>query len=215
LCKKREINVKFGLDLVEVRPDKKEAVFKRVIAQGDKKLGDIEVEKYDFLHVTPPQGPHQFIRESGLGNAAGWVDVNQGTLQHVRHPNVFGLGDCTSVPTPKTAAGVGTQFIALRQNVEAFLNGRPTQAVYDGYTSCPIPIGGSKLLLAEFDYSGQPLPTFGIDPSKARYSYYFLKAHILPDVYWRLVQGRYRSPAVIRRTVVPIVNKMNKFFRRQ
>ena len=43
----------------------------------------------------------------GLVNEAGFVDVNKGTLQHTKYDNIFAIGDCSSLPTSKTAAAVG------------------------------------------------------------------------------------------------------------
>ena len=40
-------------------------------------------------------------------NAAGYVNVNKETLQHMNYKNVFGIGDCTNIPVAKTAAAVG------------------------------------------------------------------------------------------------------------
>jgi sulfide:quinone oxidoreductase len=42
-----------------------------------------------------------------VADAGGWVDVDKETLQHKKYPNVFGIGDCTNLPTSKTAAAVG------------------------------------------------------------------------------------------------------------
>lgn len=39
---------------------------------------------------------------------------------------------------------------------------------YDGYTSCPLVTGYGKLVLAEFDFHGQPLETFPFDQSKVQ-----------------------------------------------
>ena len=47
------------------------------------------------------------IRASPLVNADGWVDVSKQTLQHNMYPNVFAIGDCSSLPTSKTAAAAG------------------------------------------------------------------------------------------------------------
>ena len=47
------------------------------------------------------------LNAPGLTDAAGFVDVDGKTLQHVRYNNVFSLGDCSNVPTSKTAAAVG------------------------------------------------------------------------------------------------------------
>lgn len=54
-------------------------------------------------HVTPPMGPLEFIKRSPLADAAGWVDVSASSLQHVKFPNVFSLGDCSSLPTSKVS----------------------------------------------------------------------------------------------------------------
>lgn len=63
--------------------------------------------QYDFLHVTPPMSSIDVVRESPLVDSAGFVDVNKNTLQHVKYPNVFAIGDCTNAPTSKTAAAAG------------------------------------------------------------------------------------------------------------
>jgi len=55
---------------------------------------------------VPRFNPPKFIRESGLGDAAGYVDVDKYTLQHKKHKNIWSLGDCSSLPNSKTAAAV-------------------------------------------------------------------------------------------------------------
>ena len=61
------------------------------------------------------------------------------TLQHTRCSNVFGIGDCANVPTSKTAAAAAAQFLVVRDNLDALMaGGRPDEARYDGYTSCPL-----------------------------------------------------------------------------
>lgn len=60
-----------------------------------------------MLHVTPPMSSPDVLKTSPVADAAGWVDVDKETLQHKRYPNVFGIGDCTNLPTSKTAAAVG------------------------------------------------------------------------------------------------------------
>ena len=66
-----------------------------------------DIFQYDFLHATPPQAPLEVVRTSPLVNEGGWVDVNKETLQHNKYSNIFALGDCTSLPTSKTAAAAG------------------------------------------------------------------------------------------------------------
>jgi eukaryotic sulfide quinone oxidoreductase len=60
-------------------------------------------------------------------------------MQHTQYENVFGIGDCTNVPTSKTAAAAAAQFLVLRDNLDALMDtGRVGAAAYDGYTSCPL-----------------------------------------------------------------------------
>ena len=56
---------------------------------------------------------HDYIKESGLADEAGYLDVNKFTLRHNKHHNVWGLGDCTNTPNSKTAAAVFSQTETL------------------------------------------------------------------------------------------------------
>lgn len=64
-----------------------------------------------MLHVAPPMSAPAVLRANKqLVNEAGYVEVDKLTLQHVRFPNIFGIGDCTNLPTSKTAAAVGKRI---------------------------------------------------------------------------------------------------------
>ncbi len=61
-----------------------------------------------MLHVTPPMSAPDLLKANKkLTNDAGYLEVDKSTLQHVRFPNIFGIGDCTNLPTSKTAAAIG------------------------------------------------------------------------------------------------------------
>lgn len=182
----RAIQTHFGRDLVAVRPKSREAVFR------DPK-GDELVLRYDLLHVTPPQSAPDFVKRSPLAQPGplGWVDVDKHTLQHVRYPNVFSLGDASSLPCSKTGAAIRKQAPVLVDNLLALRAGRPLAARYDGYASCPLVTGYGKVILAEFGYDGVIMETFPFDQAKERYSMYALKAHALPNLYWHgMLRGR-------------------------
>ena len=123
--------------------------------------------EFDFLHVTPTMAPPKYISESGIGNAGGYVDVDQGTLRHTSYPNVWSIGDSSSLPTSKTAAAITGQTPVLVENLLLALEGKEPSATYDGYTSCPLTTEYGKVLLAEFLYGLKPQETFngvlGID----------------------------------------------------
>lgn len=77
------------------------------------------------------------------------------------------------------------------KNLLAAMKGDPLAARYNGYTSCPVVTGYGKLVLAEFDYDGNPDETFPFDQSKERLSMYLLKKHVLPRLYWHgMLKGR-------------------------
>jgi NADPH-dependent 2,4-dienoyl-CoA reductase/sulfur reductase-like enzyme len=54
-----------------------------------------------------------------VADAQGYVDLDKGTLRHNKYPNVWGIGDCTSLPNSKTAAAVFSQTEIL---VKYFFN---------------------------------------------------------------------------------------------
>jgi len=181
----RNIQTQFAKNLVEIRQQSREAVFK------DVNSGEELVLKYDMMHVTPPQGAPNFIKQSALADEAGWVGVDKHTLQHTKFPNVFALGDCSSLPCSKTGAAVRKQAPVLVQNVIAFRAEKPLSARYEGYASCPLVTGYGKVILAEFGYDGVIMETFPFDQAKERYSMYALKAYGLPSMYWHgMLQGR-------------------------
>ncbi len=182
---RKGIDARFGHELTEIRAASKEAVFQ------DLDTNESVVLPYDMIHVTPPMSAPDFIEKSALADAGGWVDVDKTTLQHVRFPNVFGLGDASNLPTSKTGAAIRKQAPVLAENLLALREQREFTGSYDGYTACPIVTGYGRLIMAEFDYDGTLQESFPFDQSKERRSMYLLKAYGLPPLYWRgIMTGR-------------------------
>jgi sulfide:quinone oxidoreductase len=182
------INLDFGHNLVKIDGPEKTAWFK-VTKEG----ADPEVikRKFDMIHVCPPQCAPDFIRESKLANAGGWVDVDPATLQHTKFSNIFSLGDVTSTANAKTVAAARKQAPIVAANVIAQLAGRALAPKYDGYGSCPLTVENGKIILAEFGYGGKVMPTFPWDSTKPRRTAWILKKSILPKVYWGvMLKGR-------------------------
>ncbi|MCA8997346.1 MAG: NAD(P)/FAD-dependent oxidoreductase [Planctomycetaceae bacterium] len=178
VVQRKGIDTMFQHNLIAVSPETKEAIFQNV------ETGEEVSIHYDMIHVTPPQGPPEFIAKSPLASDAGWVDLNPDTLQHVRFSNVFGLGDSSNLPTSKTGAAIRKQAPVVVKNVQSLINGRPMSAKYSGYTSCPVVTGYGTLVLAEFDYGGNPAETFPFNQAKERWSMWLLKKYGLPFLYW-------------------------------
>ncbi len=67
-----------------------------------------------MMHVPPPMGPVNEVKTSPLAGPSGFVSVNKQTGQHTKYPNVFGIGDCTDIPTSKTAAAAGNKKVCMK-----------------------------------------------------------------------------------------------------
>ncbi|KAJ2450300.1 hypothetical protein GGF42_004526 [Coemansia sp. RSA 2424] len=204
VARSRDISVSLFHDLVKVDGAAKKATFK-VLGSGPQ-AGEAVTVPYEFLHVTPPMKPFDFIKSSAIANAAGFVDVDKGTLQHTKYPNIYAIGDCSSLPTSKTAAAAAAQSSVLKHNLLNQIRGTdaPT-AEYDGYTSCPLVTGKHKLVLAEFSgYTGAPHETFFFNQAKEHAFSYWVTAEALPAVYWSsMLKGTWDGPATIRKFANP------------
>jgi sulfide:quinone oxidoreductase len=182
---KRDIKTSYGQNLVEIQSQAKKAIFESGSAKER-----VTVD-YEMIHVTPPMGAPGFIRASGLSDANGFTEVDKYTLQHLRFPNVWGLGDSSSLPTSRTGAAIRKQAPVLIENLIAVTRGEVPRAKYNGYTSCPLVTGYGKLILAEFDYDLNPVESFPFDQGKERRSMYWLKKYVLPILYWDgMLKGR-------------------------
>lgn len=188
--KKYNAKLHFSANLVEVDGPAKTAWFD--VKDADGNVTRVE-RKFDMLHVSPPQGPQDCVRNSPLAGADGMVEIDQFTMQHVRYPNVFSLGDACSSPNSKTAAAARKQIVVVAENLMALRMGETFKTRYDGYGSCPLTVERGKIVLAEFGFGGKLLPTFGwlINPIKASRLAWVLKKTILPWLYWNaMLRGR-------------------------
>jgi len=178
----------FTSNLVKIDGNKKIAWFDIKDSDGNTK----QVEKpFDIIHVVPPQVAPNVISNSPLADAGGWCEVDQHTLQHKRFPNVFAAGDICGTTNAKTAAAARKQIIIVAENLLSLRAGIPLLSTYDGYGSCPLTVERGKVILAEFGYGGKLLPTFPLDSTVPRKSAWFLKATLLPWLYWNcMLKGR-------------------------
>ncbi len=145
---------------------------------------------FDMLHAVPRQSAPDWIKTSRLstGEPTGYVEVDKFTMQHLRYPNVFALGDAGSTPNSKTGAAIRKQAPVVVENIESHLGDRPLTGRYDGYASCPIVTSTRDMLLAEFDYDFNLKPSFPVlDPTKPHRPYWYLKKYGLPFMYWNLM----------------------------
>lgn len=176
---------RFGHTLVAVNGPAKRATFE--VKSGDQ-VSRVELP-FDLLHVVPPQSAPDFIKQSPLADASGWMSVDKHTLRHTALDKVFGLGDCTTTPNSKTAAAVRAQAPVVARNLLNAMQGKAADAQYDGYASCPLTTSVGRIMLAEFVYDGVVAPSFPLDPRVPRRAYWHLKKDYLPSLYWGMLRG--------------------------
>lgn len=184
---KYNAHLHFNQTLVAVDGPAKTAVFEVKDSNGKTTR---RTEKFDMLHVCPPQTSLDFVAQSPLANDQGWVDVDGETLQHTKYGNVFGLGDAGSTPNAKTAAAVRKQAPVAAHNVLRALDGKAPTAVYNGYGSCPLTVERGKIVLAEFSYGGKLDPSFPkwlLDGTKPSWLAWFMKEKMLPTIYFNMM----------------------------
>ena len=152
---------------------------------------------YDMLHTAPPSVAPKFIQESPLVNEAKWLDVDKGTMQHNKYPNIFGLGDVAGLPTAKTGAAIRKQVPVVVTNIDRLITEKTLgNQTYNGYSSCPLVTDYGKMVLAEFDYDKNFIPDPKLkqmlirDSSKEHWRLWILKKYILPYLYWnKMMKG--------------------------
>lgn len=152
VAKSYNIETNFKHNLVEVRGKERIAVFST--PQGLKEV------KFDILQASPSQSPAPFIAQSGLAGPLGFVDVDMYTLRHKKFNNIWAVGDCAELPTSKTLSAVNTQVHVLADQLAKAANKPHSDLLYNGYTACPVLVSKRKVLLCEFGYNGELMPTF-------------------------------------------------------
>ena len=118
-------------------------------------LDDETEMPYDLFLGVPKHVVPDVAAASGM-TEDGWVPVNSLTLE-TRYPNVYAVGDVTSVGTPK--AGVfaeGAAKIVADELIATIRSGGQTPT-YDGIGSCYIEFGAGQVGRVEVQFlQGQP-----------------------------------------------------------
>ena len=199
---KRNMKWHYKHNLIAVDPEKKIATFNHHWTEKGEWDPDVEeyteIKKsekvevpYDFLHITPPMIAPEEIAASPVGSKKGWVPVKKETLQHVKYPNIFALGDIAAVPMGKTGGSARKQYKVVVDNLISVMEGKEPTAKYDGYTVCPLITGLGTVMLAEFNWTKKPTPSFPLDPTKERWIWWLLKVYALkPMTQYGMLSGR-------------------------
>ena len=164
------------------------------MVDGDHK-GEIKELEFNMIHVTPHQKTPAFLHGSAVSNDAGYVEVNQHSMQHVKYANVFGLGDACTTPNSKTAAAVRKQAPEVVKNIKNLMDGKQMSEGYNGYGSCPLTTARGKVMMAEFIYGGKVTPTLPwiAKPNEESSLMWHTKTIGLPILYWDFMLKGYEK----------------------
>jgi sulfide:quinone oxidoreductase len=92
----------------------------------------------------------------------GWIPVDPGTLA-TRFPDVYAVGDVTSVGTPKAGVFAERAARAVADHIVARIRRASAPPGYDGTGSCYIELGGHEVARVDVDFfstPGHPTGTF-------------------------------------------------------
>lgn len=150
----RDIAFHAGTRVVEVDPIRKVAV----LADG----GEIPFDL--FLGVPVHRAP-QVVRDSGMC-VDGWIPVDPLTLE-TSFPDVYAVGDVTSVGTPKAGVFAERQAGVVADTIISRRRGVETTSTYDGRGICYLEFGDDRVAKVDVTFHSGEAPSGQFeDPSE-------------------------------------------------
>ena len=108
-----------------------------------------------FLGIPQHRTPH-VVLESGM-TVDGWIPVDPLTLE-TRYPDVYAVGDVTSVGTPKAGVFAEGQATVVAAAIAARLRSSTTSTTYDGRGICYIEFGQEMVGKVDVTFRSGQMP---------------------------------------------------------
>jgi sulfide:quinone oxidoreductase len=119
---------------------------------------------YDLFLGVPVHRAPAVVVESGM-TVDGWIPVNRLTLE-TEFPDVYAVGDVTSVGTPKAGVFAEGQATVVAKQIIARATGSNTSSSYDGRGICYLEFGHGMVAKVDVTFvSGQAPAGFLQGPS--------------------------------------------------
>jgi sulfide:quinone oxidoreductase len=119
-------------------------------------LGDGTELAYDLLLAVPKHEAPRVVVDSDL-TEDGWVPVDPRTLQ-TRFPDVYAVGDVTSVGTPKAGVFAEGQAAVVAEQIIRRAKGLPEPDSYDGRGICYLEFGDHQVAKVDVTFSPGQAP---------------------------------------------------------
>jgi sulfide:quinone oxidoreductase len=124
-------------------------------------LGDGEEIGFDLLLAVPKHVAPPVVVEAGL-TEDGWIPVDPRTLL-TTFPDVFAIGDVTSVGTPKAGVFSEGQAKVVAAQIIARATGATSDAEYGGQGICYMEFGGGQVAKVDVTFLPGQAPFGGMD----------------------------------------------------
>ncbi len=146
-----------------------------------KRLVSLEGEEleYDLAIIVPPHKGADVVRESGIGDEDGWINVDKYTLNIVGYDDAYAIGDATNLPVSKAGSVADFEAEVVSRRIMDEIEGYEPTSKYNGKTMCFVLTGIGKATVLVFDYENPP-PI--VPPS---FIYYWLKL-AYNKLYWNI-----------------------------
>ncbi len=131
-------------------PDRRVAA----LEDGDAVLDDGQRLPYDLFLGIPVHRVPDVVKASGLAEN-GWIPVDPGTLR-TRFPDVYAVGDVTSVGTPKAGMFAEGAAVVVAEQLIARSRGEESSSRYDGKGACYIEFGHDEVARVDVDFFSTP-----------------------------------------------------------
>jgi sulfide:quinone oxidoreductase len=106
-------------------------------------------EDFDLLLGIPQHRAPDVVVEAGLTGESGWIEPDPKTLQ-TEYEGVYAIGDLTSIKMangkalPMAGVFAETQGVAAAEDIAAMIQGRESQAAFEGEGGCFLEVGQGK-----------------------------------------------------------------------
>jgi sulfide:quinone oxidoreductase len=120
---------------------------------------------YDLFLGVPVHRVPAVVQDSGLA-IDGWVPVDPATLR-TRFPDVYAVGDVTSVGTPKAGIFAEGAAAVAAAGILARLRGTAPPAPYDGTGTCYVELGRGRVARVDVTFLTGPRPTGRFEEASA------------------------------------------------
>jgi len=135
-------------------------------ARSVAKLSDGTELPYDLFLGVPVHRAPAVVVDSGM-TVDGWIPVDSLTLE-TAYPDVYAVGDVTSVGTPKAGVFSEGQAAVVADRISARIRGADPTSSYGGRGTCFLQFGKDQVALVEVTFVLGERPTGALEgPSAA------------------------------------------------